>query len=126
MALRRSAPVAGATPDTDIDDVLEQPAHIPTLQSLLRRLVGHDPGVVREMLRDYLIPAQKRAALLRRAYQLGDPRQVGALELGELCAAMVLPARTDFDTHGNDLARFDDVFDTTVATVRAHLKWLGP
>ena len=107
---------------------------------VLQRLVGDDPGVVCEMLRDYLASAQEQAGLLRRAYRLGDPRQVaalvhklksaslavGALQLGELCAAMELPAQTDFDAVGNDHARFNHVFDATVAAVQAHLKGLEP
>jgi len=152
------------TPGADIDDTLEQPVHIPTLQPLLQRwlvphdgarahaqgadaavdlrvlqrLVGDDPDVVREMLRDYLASAQEQAGLLRRAYDLGDPRQVGALvhklksaslavgalQLGELCAAMELPTQTDFDAVGNDHARFNAVFDATVAAVQTHLKRL--
>ena len=170
VALRRGAPAAGATPGTDFDDTLEQPVHIPTLQALLqrwlapraaarvgagpgadgagaevdlgvlRRLVGDDPGVVREMLRDYLASAQEQAGLLRLAYHRGDPRQVGALvhklksaslavgalELGELCAAMELPTQTDFDTVENDHARFNRVFDATVAGIKAHLERLEP
>lgn len=154
------------TPGPDIDDTLEQPVHIPTLQALLQRwlapqagagadtqgagatvdlrvlqrLVGDDPGVVCEMLRDYLASAREQAGLLRRAYDLGDPRQVGALvhklksaslavgalRLGELCAAMELPTQTDFDAVGNDHAHFNGVFDATVAAVKAHLRRLEP
>jgi CheY-like chemotaxis protein/HPt (histidine-containing phosphotransfer) domain-containing protein len=154
------------TPGPDIDAALEQPVYIPALQALLQRwlvphaeagadaegagavvdlrvlqrLVGDDPAVVCEMLRDYLASAREQAGLLRRAYHLGDPRQVaalvhklksaslavGALQLGELCAAMELPVQTDFDAVGNDHARFNHVFDATVAAVQAHLKGLEP
>ena len=70
--------------------------------SVLEALVGNEPAVIGEVLRDFRISAGKATALMRvacRARQAGDveaiahklkssARAVGALALGELCARM--------------------------------------
>jgi HPt (histidine-containing phosphotransfer) domain-containing protein len=68
--------------------------------SVLKALVGDDPTVIREFLRDFRISAAKTAAELKgvckngKAAQAGalahklksSARSVGALKLGELCS----------------------------------------
>jgi two-component system sensor histidine kinase/response regulator len=70
--------------------------------SVLEGLVGNDPAVVSEFLRDFRSSSARIAAELRSAFQLGQTaavsaaahklkssaRSVGALALGELCAEM--------------------------------------
>lgn len=120
------APVSRATWPVDLD--------------VLHRLVGDDPSVVREFLVDYLAAAREQADELRRAYQQGDVRlvgalahklrsaslAVGALALGELCAEMELPAQSDFGTAELEHARFDRVFDAAMAQIESHLREMSP
>jgi two-component system sensor histidine kinase/response regulator len=70
--------------------------------SVLKSLVGDDPTVIREFLCDFRISAAKTAAELKSAYEndqtaqagalahklKSSARSVGALKLGELCAAI--------------------------------------
>jgi CheY-like chemotaxis protein len=75
---------------------------VPVDVSALEALVGDDPIVVHEFLRDFRISATKTASELKVAYEAGQSAQVGALahklkssahslgalKLGELCAAI--------------------------------------
>ncbi|UTV29746.1 CHASE domain-containing protein [Photobacterium atrarenae] len=70
--------------------------------SRLETLVGQDPVVIGDFLRDYLSVMKAQEKLLKQAYSDGELRQlaeiahklksssrsVGALQLGELCAAL--------------------------------------
>ncbi len=70
--------------------------------SVLEALVGNDPEVISEFLRDFRASSDRIAAELRSACQAGQAqaagaaahklkssaRSVGALALGELCAEM--------------------------------------
>lgn len=158
---------AGATPP-ELDGTLGKPVHTKALQDVLarcltqrptaapvapvsrptrpvdldvlHRLVGDDPSVVREFLVDYLAAAREQAKELRRAYQQGDVRlvgalahklrsaslAVGALALGDLCAEMELPAQSDFGTAELEHARFDRVFDAAMAQIESHLRKMTP
>ena len=77
-------------------------ASVPVDVNVLKTLVGDDPAVIREFLRDFRISAAKIAAELKTACNNGQAKQagalahklkssalsMGALALGELCAAM--------------------------------------
>ena len=70
--------------------------------NVLKALIGDDEAMIREFLHDFRISAAKIAAELRTACAVGEiaaagglahklkssSRSVGALALGELCAAM--------------------------------------
>jgi two-component system sensor histidine kinase/response regulator len=108
-----SAPTAGAKP-LDVQ-VLEQ-------------LVGDDPAVISEFLRDFRTSSRKAAADLRAACTTGQAetagaiahklksssRSVGALPLGEICAQMEQAGRT------GDVGRLNELlpsFESELATV---------
>jgi CheY-like chemotaxis protein/HPt (histidine-containing phosphotransfer) domain-containing protein len=124
----RHAPVATPTSSSGEPPVVDL--------SVLHRLVGDDPAVVREILLDYLESAREQARELRRAYRKGDVRlvgglahklksaslAVGALLLGELCAEMELPAQSDFGTAELEHARFDRVFDAAIQQIETYLE----
>ena len=75
---------------------------IPVDVNVLKALIGDDDEMVREFLHDFRISAEKIAVELRAACAAGEiaaagahahklkssARSVGALALGELCAAM--------------------------------------
>ncbi len=77
-------------------------AEVPVDVHILEEFVGNDPEIIKEMLHDYRINAAQTAAELRAAFQDGQittvgsiahklkssSRSVGALKLGEICAAM--------------------------------------
>lgn len=159
---RDAADSVGRRP-ADADDTLAKPVQIRALQNVLaqrlvaarppaappapgvapavdlevlHRLIGNDADVVREFLGDYLASAREQASELRRAYQRGDVRLVGALAhklrsaslavgaraLAELCTEMELPAASDFGTAELEHARFDRVFDAAIAQIEAYLR----
>ena len=76
--------------------------------SVLEGLVGNDPAVISELLRDFRSSSVRIAAELRAACQVGQmaaisaaahklkssARSVGALALGELCAEMEQAGKT--------------------------------
>jgi len=80
----------------------ENAASVPVDVSVLKALVGDDPAVIRDLLRDFRVSAAKTAAELKAACDSGQTaqagalahklkssaRSVGALALGELCAGM--------------------------------------
>ena len=98
--------------------------------NVLKALVGDDPAVIREFLGDFRLSAAKTAAELKAACDGGQARQagalahklkssarlVGALALGELCAAMERAGKAgDMDAlvallpeFGRELARVED------------------
>ncbi|MDP4027920.1 MAG: response regulator [Gallionella sp.] len=77
-------------------------ASVPVDVNVLKALVGDDPAVIREFLHDFRLSAAKIAAELKAACHNGQigqagaqahklkssARSMGALALGELCAAM--------------------------------------
>jgi CheY-like chemotaxis protein/HPt (histidine-containing phosphotransfer) domain-containing protein len=92
-----TAPVTPATADRSMD------------VSVLEALVGNDPAVIDEFLRDFRASSVRIAADLRAASQAGEAatagaaahklkssaRSVGALVLGDLCAEMEKAGKAD-------------------------------
>ncbi|MDD5384043.1 MAG: ATP-binding protein [Gallionella sp.] len=88
---------------------LHATAPYPVDVNVLKALVGDDPAVIREFLHDFRISAAKIAAELKAACNGGQmaqagalahklkssARSVGALALGELCAAMEQAGKAD-------------------------------
>ncbi|HJT51485.1 MAG TPA: PAS domain S-box protein [Nitrosospira sp.] len=89
---------------------------------ILEQLVGDDPAVISEFLRDFRVSSQKTAADLRAACEAGNAekvgdiahklksssRSVGALPLGELCAQMEQAGRAgDVQKLNELLPRFE-------------------
>ncbi|MDO9100920.1 MAG: ATP-binding protein [Candidatus Nitrotoga sp.] len=91
-----------ATPVPSVPSAPPATAAGPVDVSVLKGLVGDDPAVISEFLRDFRSSSVRIAAELRAAYQVGQAaavsaaahklkssaRSVGALALGELCAEM--------------------------------------
>jgi two-component system sensor histidine kinase/response regulator len=89
-------------PVTPIQTAAAPARTVPVDVNVLKALVGDDDAVIREFLHDFRISGTETAAELRaacnsgqtalagaQAHRLKSPaRSVGALELGELCAAM--------------------------------------
>jgi two-component system sensor histidine kinase/response regulator len=94
-----SSPNSTVTPAMPIKPAM---ATGPVDVSVLEGLVGNDPAVISEFLRDFRSSSARIAVELRTAFQLGQAaavsaaahklkssaRSVGALVLGELCAEM--------------------------------------
>ena len=108
---------------------------------VLRRMVGDDPQAVHELIVEYLRSAREQVAELRLAWQDGDHRHagaiahklksasraVGALELGELCAALERHRQGgEGGTAPVDLARFERSFAAVVAQLDHHLETSPP
>jgi len=93
--------VSGHVPVEPVPD-LAFAASVPVDVNVLKALVGDDPAVIHEFLHDFRISAAKISAELKAACNDGQAaqagalahklkssaRSVGALALGELCAAM--------------------------------------
>ena len=108
------------------------PASPPVDVNVLKSLVGDDPAVIREFLQDFRISAAKIAAELEAACNGGQAvqagalahklkssaRSIGALTLGELCAAM---ERTGKAGDMNALAGLLPEFEQEMAAVDGHL-----
>lgn len=91
-----------ATKKETAKPVSAEPAAVAVDVHVLERLVGNDPALIKEMLSDFRVSMNKIAAELHTSYQAGQletagalahklkssARSVGALSLGELCAAM--------------------------------------
>jgi CheY-like chemotaxis protein len=105
---------------------------VPVDVSVLEALVGDDPTVVHEFLRDFRISAAKTATELKAAYETGQTaqvgalahklkssaRSVGALKLGELCAAIEQAGK------GNQIQALEDLmhrFEAEMSTVFEYL-----
>ncbi len=106
--LAKWLPAADASPATPVTPAPPSPPSPPSPPagpvdvSVLEGLVGNDPAVISEFLRDFRSSSIRIAAELRAAYQVGQAaavsaaahklkssaRSVGALALGELCAEM--------------------------------------
>jgi two-component system, sensor histidine kinase and response regulator len=124
---RKASEVSGPPRDTGPPDVD---------WSVLHRMVGDDPTIVREILGEFLTSAREQARQLRRAYRKGDVRlvgamahklksaslSIGALALGELCAEMELPAPSNFGTAELEHVRFDRVFNRAITHIESHLQ----
>ncbi len=96
------AAASPATPVPPVPPVPPTTAAGPVDVSVLEGLVGNDPAVISELLRDFRSSSVRIAAELRAACQVGQTaavsaaahklkssaRSVGALALGELCAEM--------------------------------------
>ena len=94
-----SSPNSTVTPEMPVTPAM---AAGPVDVSVLEGLVGNDPAVISEFLRDFRSSSARIAVELRTAFQLGQAaavsaaahklkssaRSVGALVLGELCAEM--------------------------------------
>jgi two-component system sensor histidine kinase/response regulator len=106
--------------------------HKPVHVEMLKALVGDDPAVIEEFLRDFGIAAWQAATQIRLSCQAGDAvavaseahklkssaRAVGALALGELCELM--------ESHGNAgrmqaLAQLLSRFDAEIGKVGQYL-----
>ena len=108
----------------------------PLDESVLEELVGDDPEVINEFLRDFRSSATRIAAEMKTAYasrqaaQVGalahklksSARSVGALELGELCAAIEQAGKAgQIDVLASLLSRFE----VEMAAVAGYLEALS-
>ena len=108
-------------------------AAAPVNVHVLEELVGDDAETIREMLLDFRASAEKIAAELHAAYQAGQltaagalahklkssARSVGALALGELCAAMEQAGKK---SDAAELAVLLPQFDVQLIAVKAYLE----
>lgn len=97
-AAKSGTDTAATSTGADISATMAGPVDVRVLEAL----VGNDPAVISEFLRDFRASSAKIAVELRTAYQAGQTaavgaaahklkssaRSVGALALGELCAQM--------------------------------------
>jgi two-component system, sensor histidine kinase and response regulator len=100
---------------------------------ILESLIGNDPTLVREFLRDFAASAARLAAALVDSHTRGNSietaaiahklkssaRSVGALKLGELCAAIEEAVRS---RNGTIPSRLITAFGTEMAAVQEHLE----
>jgi len=107
-------------------------ASVPVDVGVLKALVGDDPAVIREFLHDFRISATKIAAELKAACHNGQAVQagaqahklkssalsMGALALGELCAAMEQTGKTG---QAEALAVLLPRFEAEIAAVDEYL-----
>jgi HPt (histidine-containing phosphotransfer) domain-containing protein len=105
----------------------------------LRRLVGDNDRVVRELLLDYLQLAGRHARDLREAAQVNDAervawvarqfkgisRAVGAAELVDVCSALETPSR-DAASAAQQLAWFDRAFSAVCGRIDDALRSASP
>jgi HPt (histidine-containing phosphotransfer) domain-containing protein len=108
---------------------------VPVNVHVLEELVGDDAEMIREMLLDFRASAEKIAAELHAAYQAGQlaaagalahklkssARSVGALALGELCAAVEQAGKK---SDAAELALLLPQFDVQLTAVKAYLDTL--
>jgi len=108
MPAARTALMTSALPDSSNAAVAQAPARKPVDVSVLKALVGDSPDIVREFLLDFNGSATKIAQELRAAYAAqhttdaaaaahklkSSAFSVGALALGELCAAIELEVKS--------------------------------
>jgi HPt (histidine-containing phosphotransfer) domain-containing protein len=95
--------MASCSTNTPLVTEKPSPSSAPPVDvNVLKALIGDDDAMIREFLHDFRLSAEKIAAELRAACAAGDAaaagalahklksssRSVGALALGELCAAM--------------------------------------
>ncbi|MFZ2302917.1 MAG: response regulator [Gallionella sp.] len=107
-------------------------ASVPVDVNVLKALVGNDPAVIREFLQDFRLSAAKIAAELKTACHNGQAaqagaqahklkssaRSMGALALGELCAAM---EQTGKSGQAEALAALLPRFEAEIASVDEYL-----
>ena len=107
-------------------------APVPVDVNVLKALVGDDPAVIREFLHDFRLSAAKIAAELKAACNNGQAgqagaqahklkssaRSMGALALGELCAAM---EQTGKSGQAEALTALLPRFEAEIATVDEYL-----
>ncbi|MCC8997665.1 MAG: response regulator [Nitrosomonas sp.] len=119
-------PVAGKEAGTTI---------VPVDVQVLEKLVGDDPAMIQEMLLDFRASAEKIATELHAAYQASQftkagslahklkssSHSVGALALGELCAAMEQAGKKN---DAAELAVLLPQFDVQLVEVKAYLDTL--
>jgi len=108
---------------------------VPVNVHVLEELVGNDPAMIQEMLLDFRASAEKIAIELHTAYQAAQfttagalahklkssSRSVGALALGELCAAMEQAGKNN---DAAELAVLLPKFDAQMTEVKAYLDTL--
>jgi HPt (histidine-containing phosphotransfer) domain-containing protein len=96
--------IQSIVPITHVDGSSSTPVtkKVPVDVHTLEELVGNDPAVINDFLRDFRVSSAKIATELRVAHQIGQPlevgaaahklksssRAVGALALGDLCEQM--------------------------------------
>ncbi|TFB49881.1 response regulator [Cryobacterium tagatosivorans] len=138
---------AGAAPETPSPVVPPEAGEMPHFGAgepgpavdvrILEGLVGDDPVVIRELFGDFRTSAIAIAEELAAACENGEParageqahklkssaRAVGALALGELCAAMETAGRSH-STH--ELATLLPLFEQELGAVNAFLDSLPP
>jgi CheY-like chemotaxis protein/HPt (histidine-containing phosphotransfer) domain-containing protein len=132
--LEKWMPAAAAAPESPADSAADPPqgvaANTPVDVSVLKRLVGDDAAVVREVLQDFRVSAAKINADLRAACASRQPqaagaaahklkssaRSVGALALGELCATLERAGKS-----GDAAALYEQLpaFETEMSAVDA-------
>ncbi|SEO59086.1 PAS domain S-box protein [Nitrosovibrio sp. Nv6] len=137
-----TTPTTGTAPGTpDTTGAPPTPAQVPAKDkpvdvSVLKELVGDDPTVISEFLRDFRTSSGKTAAELRAACEAGQTetagfaahklksaaRSVGALALGELCAEMEQAGK------GGDAQKLNELlprFESELAAVDKYIASLA-
>ncbi len=112
--------------------VIRSPEGKPVEVGILEELVGNDPAVISEFLRDFRTSSGRIAAEIRNACQAGQAqtagaaahklkssaRSVGALALGELCAEMERTGKAgDMQALNALLPRFEAELDAVDAYI---------
>ncbi|MDE2388167.1 MAG: response regulator, partial [Betaproteobacteria bacterium] len=127
--------VAAVEPVSAAPVSLVEAVAVPVNVQVLEKLVGDDAEMIREMLLDFRASAEKIAAELHAAYQTGQlpaagalahklkssARSVGALALGELCAAMEQAGKK---SDAKELAVLLPQFDVQLIAVKVYLDTL--
>jgi len=108
-ALDRWLPAVASRPHSGVEPIAMDGAPSPALDvRVLEGLIGSEPGVVREFLRDFRSGTESTALKLEMAYAdhevaqaaeqahklMSSARAVGAVQLGELCERMAEAGRT--------------------------------
>ncbi len=137
IMLKKWLPAAAVDAGADSPDAqaTTTPPAVPVDVSVLVGLVGNDPPVIHELLQDFRVSAAKTAAELQAACAAGQATaagaaahklkssalSVGALALGELCAAIEQAGKTgQVDVLTALLSRFE----TELAVVDEYLESL--
>ncbi len=119
-------------PPTPVREAKSVTVPVPVDVHVLEKLVGNDPEMIKEMLQDYRISAEKTTTELRAAYQAkqlatvgsiahklkSSSRSVGALTLGELCAKMEQAGKNN---DAKALAELLPSFDAEMVKVETYL-----
>ena len=126
---------SASRPDLSNSKAKSELAETPLNIHVLEELVGDDPVMIKEMLLEFRVSAEKIASELHAAYQAGQlttvgslahklkssARSVGALALGELCAQMEHAGK---NSDAETLAVFFTAFDAQLTSIKTYLSTL--